>query len=364
MLPSLSQSIMLCMARNKASRDNIIRDGLSQLRRSLPPDWAIEFGSQAAADVARRPSVRVSAPDGRSASMAIEARQRMNPRDALALVATLGDATKGSPILVVARHLGPAVRDRLSKAGIAFADLTGNVCIALRKPGLFIRSAGADKDPQREYRPARTLSGPKAGRVVRELLDFRQPPGVRELAQRAGIDAGYASRILRLLNTEALIQQGPRGRIERVDWPGLLRRWAQDAPFESRGRVTSFLEPRGPSELTAHLSKATERYAVTGSLAASKIAPIAAPRLAVIYVSDAASLSRQLGLRPADAGANVLLVEPVDEGVFVRARLSEGVACAAPSQVAADLLTSPGRGPEEAEALISWMTAHEETWRG
>jgi hypothetical protein len=355
---------MLRMARNKALLGNLVRDGLSVLREHLPPDWAIEFGSQAAAHAARRSNVRVSAPDGRSASMAVEIRQRMNPRDVLALVATPGDATKRSPVLVVTRHLSPAVRERLSEAGIAFADLTGNVCIALKRPGLFIRSSGTDKDPEREPRPARTLSGPKAGRVVRELLDFRQPPGVRELAQRAGIDAGYASRILRLLNMEALIEQGPRGRIERIDWPRLLRRWAQDAPLESRGRATSFLEPRGLPEFTTRLSRTSVQYAVTGSLAASGIAPVAAPRLATIYVNDAASLSDQLGLRPADSGANVLLIEPVDEGVFVRVRLSDGLRCAAPSQVAADLLTSPGRGPEEAEALIAWMTAHEEAWRG
>ena len=28
-----------------------------------------------------------------------------------------------------------------------------------------------------------------------------------------------------------------------------------------------------------------------------------------------------------------------------------------------DLLTSPGRGPAEAEELINWMRANEEPWR-
>jgi len=40
------------------------------------------------------------------------------------------------------------------------------------------------------------------------------------------------------------------------------------------------------------------------------------------------------------------------------------VAYVAPSQAAADLLTSPGRGPSEAEALIAWMAANEAAWRG
>ena len=33
------------------------------------------------------------------------------------------------------------------------------------------------------------------------------------------------------------------------------------------------------------------------------------------------------------------------------------------SQVAADLLTSPGRGPAEAESLLEWMRANETEWR-
>lgn len=36
---------------------------------------------------------------------------------------------------------------------------------------------------------------------------------------------------------------------------------------------------------------------------------------------------------------------------------------AAPSQVSVDLLTSPGRGPNEAEALRQWVQVNEDAWR-
>lgn len=39
------------------------------------------------------------------------------------------------------------------------------------------------------------------------------------------------------------------------------------------------------------------------------------------------------------------------------------IVVAAPSQVAADLLTSPGRGPQEGEALIERMKGAEDDWR-
>jgi hypothetical protein len=39
------------------------------------------------------------------------------------------------------------------------------------------------------------------------------------------------------------------------------------------------------------------------------------------------------------------------------------IANAAASQVAADLVKSPGRGPSEGEALVKWMAANEDAWR-
>jgi hypothetical protein len=49
--------------------------------------------------------------------------------------------------------------------------------------------------------------------------------------------------------------------------------------------------------------------------------------------------------------------------VFERTSQRDGLSYAAPAQVAADLLTSPGRGPQEGEELIAWMRAHEDDWR-
>lgn len=154
-----------------------------------------------------------------------------------------------------------------------------------------------------------------------------------------------------------------RGRTASVDWPALLRRWAQEAPLEARGRAQTFLEPRGLAVFLARLAKTSEHYAITGSLAAAAIAPIAAPRLATLWMRDADQGAARLGLRPAEAGANVLLLEPDDEGVFEGTAERDALRYAAPSQVVADLLTSPGRAPAEADELLAWMRANEGAWR-
>jgi len=136
-----------------------------------------------------------------------------------------------------------------------------------------------------------------------------------------------------------------------------------DYGFSKSNRVQTFLDPRGLSALLNRLRSAPSRYAVTGSLAANDLAPIASPRLAAIYVDDAVEAADRLRLRPAEAGANVILAEPFDPVVYDRTRDVDGIRYAAPSQVAADLLTGPGRNPAEGEEVIRWMRENEDVWR-
>ena len=49
------------------------------------------------------------------------------------------------------------------------------------------------------------------------------------------------------------------------------------------------------------------------------------------------------------------LAVPFDPVVYDRTAKKEGITVVAPSQIAVDLLGMPGRGPNEAEALIEWM---------
>jgi hypothetical protein len=307
--------------------------------------------------------VKLSAPGSQTSKIVLEARTALDPRGVLLLAEGARTSKPRGQLLVVSPYLSAATRESLRAQGIGYLDLTGNVWLAIPKPGLFIEAQGAAKDPDRQERLARSLRGAKAGRIVRALIDRKQVPGVRELAAATKVDAGYVSRVTAFLDSQALVTRGERGRLETVDWPALLRRWAQEAPLESRGVTGTFLEPRGLGELMSRLGKSKERYAVTATMAAAAYAPIAPARLAAVWMKDATEAAGRLGLRPADAGANVLLLEPEDDGAFEGAVRREGVWYAAPSQIAADLLTSPGRGPAEGDELIDWMRANEGAWR-
>jgi hypothetical protein len=354
--------------RNILDLDNrLISRAIDELGARLPAEWRTEVEFEpAGTDRAFDALVRLWASDGTSGTLILEAKNRIEPRDVstiadrLAALVRLGD---GEVPVLVAPFLSARTRERLEKRGVGYADLTGNVRVALDSPALFVLTRGAERDPRREERPARTLKGAKAARIVRALCDFTPPVGVRELAEKARTDPGYVSRVFALLEREDLIQRETRGPVTSVDWQGLIRRWTEDYSLFGSNRIGSYLEPRGLNSLLRKLSNPDFRYAVTGSLGSASIAPVAPARLAVIFVDDMEDAAEHLALRQAEVGANVILAEPFDPIVYERYRELDGITYVAPSQNAADLLTSPGRGPSEAEDLMEWMARNEDAWR-
>jgi hypothetical protein len=350
---------------NTAVLDNAIRSLIQVLATRLPPGWRILETKPAArrAGAPQRGDVilKVRGPGGNTGSIRVEIKRRLEPRDVDSLETAL-PAAPSAP-LVVAPFISPRTQERLKAEGFGYADLTGNIHLSLSQPGLFIESSGAAQNPAPTPRERKSLRGAKAGRLIRALCDFRPPLGLRELAKRAGVDAGYASRIVDYLDREALLTRRERGPITNTDWSGLIRRWSQEySPFR-RPRMSSYLAPRGIDQVLGHLKTLSARYAVSGSWAAAQFAPVAPSRLLLCYADDVSALVGSLDLRPAEAGSNVAMVIPFDPVVFERTAQKRGITVASPSQIAVDLLGSPGRGPNEAEALIEWMRDNADDWR-
>jgi len=183
----------------------------------------------------------------------------------------------------------------------------------------------------------------------------------------AKVSTGAAYRVVDYLEREGMATRQPDGLVAVPDWVRLLRRWSDDYGFVRNSRIKRWIAPRGLPELVKRIAEAegSTRYAVTGTLAAAEWAAYAPARLAMIYVADADKAAELWGLRPADAGANVMLAEPEFDVVFERSLTNRGgLQVAAPTQVAVDLMTGPGRSPSEAEELLEWMRRNEESWRG
>ena len=338
------------------------------LAKRMPSGWSLQSRRTEALVGRYRADLlaEIVSPAGESAVLTVEIKRTLEPRDVFQAVEQISvitaDASPRTVPVVAAAYLSPRTRALLRDRGVGYADTTGNVRIEVSTPGLFIATDGADHDPWPRDHKLRSLRGRGAARAMRAIIDTSPPCGVRDLARATGASAPTLSRVLDLLEREAIVSRA-RGAVSTVDWQGAIRRWAEDYDQTDSNTATKVLEPRGLVALEKKLCATTIPHAATGALAAQRFDPIAPARLAAIYVTDAIRAVDRLDLRETEAGANVVLLEPFDPVVFDRTVERYGLRCVAPSQLAVDLLTGPGREPSQGEQLLKWMEKNEDVWR-
>ena len=334
---------------------------------SLPSNWTAARPPAAAGDGRTNGVIRVSAPGGAAATISVRSVDGLFPRDLQRLIPSVVSAAEAlgedAATLLVAPWLSGRSQELLEKAGLNYLDLTGNVLIRLDEPAVFIRTEGAERNPEPPSRSLPNVRGPKAGRLIRLLIDVMPPYGVREIARAAELAPGYVSRLLDSLDREALVTRSDRGVVESVDIGGLIDRWAGSYKIFKSNEPHGFIAPDGPARALVPLIKAKMDVAVTGSFAAVRLIRVAPPRLLLLYTNDIDGTAKALGLEPTAKDADVVLLSPFDSVVWDRRMNAGGLSYVAISQRAIDCLTGIGHMPQEGEALVEWMLEHEKSWR-
>lgn len=358
----------------------ILQAALDELTKRLPVGWTAEIQFEEAGRGPLRADavITIATPDGKRANLYAETKRSLVTKDLNAIVDRLRSFIDAVPEqkqgiavapLVVSRYLAPPLQAWLTERDVPYADAAGNMRIALREPALFLRDTGAQKDPWRgPGRPKGNLTGRSAARVVRALVDFRPPYTVPYLMKLAGTPSGNTYRAVDFIEEQDLLTRGGDGKVQNVRWRQLLERWSKDYSFSQLAGVSTYLAPRGLPDLLNRLAGLTEndqagRYAVTGSLATPKWEAYAPARNAMIYAEKPDQLAALADLRRVDAGANVIMAPADETAAFDRCQRLDGAVIVAPSQATVDLLTAPGRGPEEGRALLDWMEKNEPVWR-
>lgn len=359
---------------NPRQQETSLRDeAIAWLAERLPRGWNVEGSNVSAPEKGAAPvdsTISLKAQSGTFATIAVEERQVLSPRDVLGLLPPLARAARklggNVPLLVVAPWLSRRTQELLAEQEINYIDVTGNALIRLDNPAFYLQAAGAARNPAPRERGRAQLRGAKAARLIRLLIDVRPPYGVRALAQAANLAPGYVSRLLDTLYREALIELSPRGPVESVDINGLARRWASSYDVFKANEAAMLVAPEGVDRLLARMAAdpgAGTRIAITGSFAASRIAPVSSPALLTTYFDLPQLIAGEFGLLPAEEGANVAILRPFDAVVWRGNSVEKGLRYAAPSQVAVDCLSGNGRMPVEGDALLGWMLANEAEWR-
>ncbi|MFD9703913.1 type IV toxin-antitoxin system AbiEi family antitoxin [Lentzea sp. NPDC059081] len=376
------------MSRNGAehgtTEPELIRAAVRAIRSALPPTWSIEPGETGAEPGSRRAyrpdgQFVIMAPDGASATVLLECKGVVAPRDVARVAEQLGGYARAAgergikigALLLVAPFVSPTTREQMSRHDrMGWFDLTGNLRLRVDSPALFLDRAGADRSGFRdpEDRLLKSLRGPAAAKVVLELCDTTVPVGVRDLATRAQVGVASSARVLELLDREAVITRNDDGAVTSVRKRALVDRWARDYKVMTSNEVITALDPRGLSHALASLRDVGSRVVLTGSAAARAYLPqgltAVSPLVSLsLYAEDPIGLMDHLNLKPVERGTNVLVMRPYDDVVFARSRRVEGLDYVAPAQVVVDLLTGPGRSTEEAEQLLAVLESDEAGWK-
>jgi hypothetical protein len=340
---------------------------LQSVRAQLPEGW--ELREMRESGPAYDAELELTAPDGATAFFAVQTKMSMERRDVGQVLNRASSLTRSTTAtaMVISRYLSASVREALAKESISYIDATGNIRIQTSSPLVYIADRGQDRDPwrSRQGRPRGTLKGIPASRLVRSLVDFDRDWPARGLMDESDVSSGATYRVLEYLQEENLVEKiDSRYRLKA--WRPLIEAWSKDYGFQKSNRTMGFIDPRGISSLS-EVARATDSFewAFTGSVAASEWAPYAPARAAFVYVENISSAVAAWGLRPATTGVNVILAEPESNVAFKGATTSTetGLRIAAPSQVAVDLLTGPGRNPSEGVELLNWMEQNERAWR-
>jgi hypothetical protein len=354
------------------SVESLIARSVERLREWLPPSWSLTLELEPALpDVASRPDgviALTTLSSKKPTFLVVECKSDITPRvaaDAANQLRTYLSQVPDAVGVVVAPWGSRRTREVLRDSGVGFIDPTGNIDLVVEEPGLVIRVQGAEENPMGKRPTSPNLRGPKAWSLMKTLIEVRPPYGVRDLAGAVDTDPGYTSRVIGALEDERLVFRTRRGPITEVDWRGLLTQLTSTYRLLDSNTTSTWIARSSIRGLPAKLAelKPETRWAITGSLGANVLAPVAAPAMAVIYADDPSEIAETLNLLPADAGADVVLAWPYGAAAMARTWAVEGVDYVSVAQLAADCLTGMGRMPAEGEALVEWMAVDEDRWR-
>jgi len=339
---------------------------LNSVRAALPDGWQAKLVGHAPGA-----TLRIRSRAGQEAFFPVLVAS-VNP-SSIAEIASVA-ATRTEPdgaqagFVVLAPYLSKPARGALERAGLGYADTTGWVRLVSDRPMIAITGTGADRSPTTDKRrQTLTLKGVSAGRIVQALLSAVPPIGVRELAGAAGVSPGAVSKTLPLLAIEGAIRRDEDGKVVSVDRRLVLNRWTLNYNILRSARsVRYFVALRGLDKAAAALAEQAG-VVFTGPQAAvaylpDGVTPSLPPTQIFCYALDVAPAS--LGLEEVGpSSANVIVIRPQDTTLLGNPAVIKGHLVAPLPLVLADLLTLPGRYPQQAEALMDALALTDSAWR-
>jgi len=259
------------------------------------------------------------------------------------------------PVLA-APYLSPERQSLCREAGVYFMDLSGNVFVAHQS--FYVERIGfPNKFPEKRQR--RHPFSDKASLILRELLkDPKRQWGIRELGEKIRLDPGYVSRMAKSLSESGYASRAG-GKLKIRSSKEILDDWVRAYDLKRNEQHRFFVLAPDVKSILQHLRKIDVprkvEYALSVHSGAGLVAPHAVYKEAHMYVSNNEGvefLKKELHLKDADQGANIVLMMPYyRHSVFYDSREIEDLRVVSDIQLYLDLYGYPVRGREQAEHL-------------
>ncbi len=262
------------------------------------------------------------------------------------------DAERGAVLLFVAPYISDAAAAICREAGVNYLDFAGNCRFSF--DGVFIERQGYP-NPHKRAVSRVGLYAPRAERVLRVLLDAPERAWqVRGLASESGVSVGTVVDVRRLLLDREWLTAEREG-VRLTQPAALLGEWARQYD-DRRNQAHDFYSLQSVAETESAVAEACRdagvAYGLTGFSGAARYAPfVRYPKAAVYVADDIGAIAEAAKLKKVQSGANVTLLTPYDEGVFLGSAIVGADRLVSPLQVYLDLQSARARGEEAAEHL-------------
>ena len=314
-------------------------------------------------DLARMTDLTVTVESGHySHTLVVEITSQGHPRQLREAIIKLlrfrNKANQPAYLVVAAPFITAEGAALCQEDGIGYFDFAGNCRLAFGQ--YFIERIGNPNPFRNAQGPAaRYLYGPKSERVLRVLFGGKgRTWKVVPLAEEARVSTGTVSIVRNLLLEREWARETDQG-LELTQPEKLLKDWAV-AWGRRRQRPRTYFTMLKLADVEAKMADFAARqnrpFALTGTAGAWRRAPMTRYiRTQAYWDGDPAELANAADLKPAEAGANVHIFDPRDDGVFFQLEKIDGVPVVSPLQLYLDLQGDPARGEEAADHL--WTTA-------
>lgn len=302
-------------------------------------------------------SMKVRTKSGKMMNLVFEVKAAGQPRyvrSAVNQLQELMNVEKNIYGVIAAGFLSEESRDICQKEGFGYVDAAGNCLFHFN--GVYIHIEGKP-NLYPSTRPLKSIFSPKSTRLLRVILcNPKLDWYVKELAKEAKISLGHASNLKNRLLEYEFIETTERGKLRLREPEKLLLKWSENYSYSSN-RVHYFYTLEDPAKfedrLINYLEKTGINYAFTLTSGAARVAPYLRYKKVFAYVvTNLQAIFSELELKKVSSGANVIFLEPYDEGVFYGLQEIDNTKIVSNIQLYLDLKNFKERGDEAAEFIL------------